>query len=140
MGFRAFLTLSCRILLTSALAAASMRAFQNSQNSGGDQDSKGAQGKAPSSADQSSSSTKQSPKILILYKSSATESDRERVRTLLNAKVSARFHDPEMEEVTVTVPPGAESVGFVKAALKKAKDDKAVQSAQIRSSYTYELK
>lgn len=75
-------------------------------------------------------------KLIVIYRSGATEKDKQRVRSLLKARVTAHFNDPNTEELTIDIPKSADKKRFIQKRLSEAKKDPAVQIAQVSASYS----
>jgi hypothetical protein len=82
-----------------------------------------------------SQSAMQTQKFIIIYKSSATEKDKERVRKKLNGTVTSRFADPDMEEVTIKVPRSKDATAITQKSMVTAEKDPSVQSVQRSAKY-----
>jgi hypothetical protein len=93
------------------------------------------QSESPESSHETDAPRTKSIKIMVLYKSGVTASDKKRVRTLINAKVSTRFKDPTMEELAVDVPDSSDEQTFANRSIRELKTDPAVFKAQVAQEY-----
>jgi hypothetical protein len=74
-------------------------------------------------------------RFIIIYKSCASDADKEKLRSKLKAKVTERFSDPAMEEVTIEIPKSDDPKTFTNKLLTTAKKNRAVQSMQPVAQY-----
>jgi len=93
-----------------------------------------AESKAPrSSSTQSPQSVR---KVIVLYKSGASDDDKSRVRTIFHGKVTTSFADKTSEEISVPIPQGQDASKYLQGLLKTANLDPAVFRAYKSATYT----
>lgn len=75
-------------------------------------------------------------KVFVIYHSWATDKDKQRVRTMLNGRVTGTFADPDTEEVTIAIPKSCDRNKFIQKRLAAAKKDPAVERTQLTAKYS----
>ena len=77
-----------------------------------------------------------SSKVVVLYKSHASDEDKARVRSILHGKVTTEFKDRTGEEITVSIPSDQDAKKYVQSIVKAANQDPAVAHAYKSPDYT----
>lgn len=75
-------------------------------------------------------------KVVVLYKSHASDEDKARVRSILHGKVTTEFKDRTGEEITVSIPSDQDAKKYVQSIVKAANQDPAVAHAYKSPDYT----